>query len=136
MKKWRLRAVKKSARDPTHSTQKLQSTHASLVFKPVHVLLDGFISSILFPQNWKRKEGGCASCPKSPGIGSIDALVFHLVDASPEPGLAAVVRQCPATAVQSRPCPLSLFMRVYSVPDSILRALCDHCFSLCFIKIP
>ena len=71
MKKWRLRAVKKSARDPTHSTQKLQSTHASLVFKPVHVLLDSFISSILFPQNWKRKEGGCASCPKSPGIGSI-----------------------------------------------------------------
>ena len=33
-----------------HSTQKLQSTHASLVFKPVRVLLDSFISSILFPQ--------------------------------------------------------------------------------------
>ena len=54
MKKWRLREVKKPARDPTHSTQKLQSTHASLVFKPVRVLLDSFISSILFPQ--ERKE--------------------------------------------------------------------------------
>ena len=105
MKKWRLRAVKKPAQDPTHSTQKLQSTHASLVFKPVHVLLDSFVSSIMFPQNWKRKEGGYASRPKSPDIGSIDALAFHLIDASPEPGLAAVVRQRPATAVQSKPCP-------------------------------